>query len=835
MKELRRWEIDPQQPISLVLAADVRLSRTNYLDDQVWELSIGALESPALSLQTKYGGRAGLVSLVPMWQIDNQVIYQSQAYSTPPLITQFAPNYIQAQGKILPEIDLQAHYWAMESQAIGGMFIVTNSGKEPIQLRLDLFGHVIINAEEQTLGIVNLPEGGNALHLSQIGNLNPIVLVEGGDAGSAESPKVGLDIALEAGKTKRIRWVHAGLPQIMQSLNLAKNWLKTKWSDHLKQVGKAAQAIPFIHTGNDEWDLSIASAFNTVVQGFIQPYTGLPYPSFVATRTSSSGFSRKGDGTDYLRAWEGQDFSLAYLVAPIIASIDPEIAKSIVLNYLAVQQDNGWIDSKPGMAGQKQNLLLPPILARIAWRIYQQTEDEQFLNSIFPKLVKFLNHWFGDDLDNNKNGLPEWQSERQTGYVAFPTFGMAREWAQGADIRYVESPDLAAYLLSEIGALEQIAAVIGDTVKDLNAKKESLQSHLDAMWNGEVFAYRDRDTGQSTTSVQILTDEPGDGEYFPTISLDPPNRLIVRVIGGVRHTPNMKLHIEGLDVDGNAMSTIATTGDFLWQHRRGVHTTPDVFSQIDKIWCEGLSRVYTISVSTVDTTKVSVSNILPLWSGAIKDEHTTSLAKLINNKAHFRRPMGYTMVPASQSEFDPSNANGGGGIWLYWLTLLGQALVHAGSGKKVDDVVKDVLAMQTEVMQETRAFWQFYHADKPKGLGESHSLFGLPPLALIMELAGIRIISSSKVWTGGEFAWGKSITIRQHGVTVRRNRNRIRVSFPSGHKVELDKDAEWQAVVDPNPAPIDTIKSLEVPELPKKIAPKSTNRVMIEVEIDDQP
>lgn len=833
MKELRRWDIDPQQPISLVLAADVRLGRTNYLDDQVWELSIGALESPALSLQTKYGGRAGLVSLVPMWQIDNQIIYQSQAYSTPPTITHFAPNYIQANGKILPEIALQAHYWAMESQAVGGIFVLTNTSQQKQQLRLDLFGHVIINAEEQTLGIVNLSKGGNALHLGQIGNINPVLLVEGGDAGSADSPKVGVDVILEPGKTQRIRWIHAGLTQITQSLTLAQNWLKTKWSDHIKQIDKAAQAIPIIQTGNDQWDMAIASAYNKVVQAFIKPHIGLPHPSFVATRTAMSGFSRKGDGTDYLRAWEGQDFTLAYMIAPLIASVDAKLAQTIVLNYLAVQQSDGWIDSKPGMAGQKQNQLLAPILARIAWEIYQQAEDDEFLKEIYPKLEIFVDRWFADDLDANKNGLPEWQTERQTGYVAFPTFGMARDWAQGADIRYVESPDLAAYLLSEIQSLQQIAEVIGKNASRFDSRKESLLGHLKTMWNGTYFTYRDRDTGESTKGVQILQNEPGDGEYFPALTLDPPNRLIVRVIGGVRHTPAMKFHIEGFDADGNKISTTTPTDDFLWQHRRGVYTTPDVFSQVDKIYCEGLSRVYTISVSTVDTTKLSVNNVLPLWSGTISDEQVESLIKLIHNKTHFRRPMGYTMVPASQPEFDPSNANGGGGIWLYWLTLLVQGFSKYGVSNKVDDVVKDVLAMQTEVLRETKAFWQFYHSDKAKGLGERHSLLGIPPLALIMELAGIRIISASKVWTGGEFGWGKSIVIRQHGVIVQRNRNRIRITFPSGHKVELDKDAEWQAVVDPKPKSDVAIEPLQSPDLPKSSPPKSSNRVMIEVEFDD--
>jgi hypothetical protein len=66
MKNLRRWLLS--RPYALPLAADARLSSTDYHDDQVWELSPGVpgSDAPALVLQTRYGGRVGLASLVPL-------------------------------------------------------------------------------------------------------------------------------------------------------------------------------------------------------------------------------------------------------------------------------------------------------------------------------------------------------------------------------------------------------------------------------------------------------------------------------------------------------------------------------------------------------------------------------------------------------------------------------------------------------------------------------------------------------------------------------------------------------------------------------------------------
>ncbi len=67
MENLRRWEMNRSVPFNFQIAADARFSRTDYTDDQVWKLNLGSRDNPALALQTQFGGRAGLASIVPMW------------------------------------------------------------------------------------------------------------------------------------------------------------------------------------------------------------------------------------------------------------------------------------------------------------------------------------------------------------------------------------------------------------------------------------------------------------------------------------------------------------------------------------------------------------------------------------------------------------------------------------------------------------------------------------------------------------------------------------------------------------------------------------------------
>lgn len=102
MPGLRRWDLHAEAPFAPQIAADARLSRTNFLDDQSWQLAPAVGDSPALALQSRYGGRVGLVSLVPMWVKGTQVIYQAQTYTASPVINAFAPGYLQLSGKSRP-------------------------------------------------------------------------------------------------------------------------------------------------------------------------------------------------------------------------------------------------------------------------------------------------------------------------------------------------------------------------------------------------------------------------------------------------------------------------------------------------------------------------------------------------------------------------------------------------------------------------------------------------------------------------------------------------------------------------------------------------------------
>jgi hypothetical protein len=795
MKTLRRWQLDAQSPYCTCLAADARLSTTDYHDDQSWELLLGSGESTALALQTRYGGRAGLVSLVPMWIHDGRPIYQAQAYTKPPYITGFAPGYLRVQATLTPQLALQTEYWAIDSHVIGMQFTLANAHTQPTDVRFELIGFVAMSGKEQRLKAETLWNRSHVLWLGEIGNLQPAVIAEEAVAEyePPSSPKLSRNIHIESRKKVTFRVVHAGLTDGKASLALAQQWLTQTWAPHFQRIEQAATAIPIIETGDEQIDAGIAFSYCQLVQSYLKPTANLPHSSFVATRQPERGFNPNDKG------WSGQSATLAYLTALATAPVHPEIAQGIIRNYLAVQQPDGRIDAKPGLDGQKQNMLCMPILARMTWGIFQYTEDNQFLKDVFPGLMKFFLRWFRPDIDKDGDGLPEWQFESQTGYVFTPTFATWQGWGGGADIRLTESPDLASYLLSEAKSLKEIAFFLRDTEAEAVLEKhiQSLTSVLESLWKEQHkrYAYRDRDTHATLSRVEIIKDATTAEPLLLAEKVSPPNRIILHISGGVNLIPRMEVKLDGLDSNGQSVSETGNSDAFVWASGRGVYTSQHVFSQIDRVTTNGLSRAYHIDIHTMDTSGLDINALMPLWSTGVSQEHAKSLLSLLTDPKHFWRLSGVSMNSAQDINFDPANAAGSGGVWPFWLTLMGEALLESNEVEAATELLHRLLRVQVSVLKDKKFFTEFYHSDQPEGLGEAGNIAGIVPLHLLLRIIGVRIISDRKVWAGGGFFWHSPVIVRQHGVQIERSTEKTIVTFPSGHVVEWSGN-EWREVLD---------------------------------------
>jgi len=792
---LRRWRLTPADPYCAIIAADARFCATDYADDQSWELQSGAGESAALVFSTRYGGRLGQASLAPLWIIGGQARYAAQDFHTPPAITHFAPGYLRAEGSLTPELGLTAEFFVFESHACGGRFTLANSGGEPLALRADLVGFAAAEGRERRVTLV--PAGdGHALTFGKAGNLRPVIAVEGGASDGLSASRVGVSLTIPAGGQAVVRWVHGGEKSIAASLALVERWLARDWNAVLARTARGEAAVPSIETGDPDLDAVLAASYQQLLQAFLNPEGPLPNPSIVGARHPGRGFSARPDGSAHPRAWAGQSGPLIYPAALATAMADARLAQALVLNELAVQQDDGSIDWRPGLAGQQQGMLALPLLARLAWGVFQYTEDDAFLTEVFPGLLRFLRRWRAADLDADGDGLLEWQSEVQTGYPFFPSFGRGFPWAQNADIGTAETPDLLAYLLSEAVSLREMAFYLRDAEAEAECARyaEGYAAALEALWNGERYSTRDRDTHQMGGGRALLTDAPADAPLFLAEPLDPPARLLITLHGGAEQTPRFGLVVEGLDANGQPLREEFGPGQIVWTHSRGTLTTQSVFSVVNALHPEGLSRVFRLSAATVDWSRRDLNAILPLWAAGLPAERVDQLVAFY--EAALRVPNGVTMVATGDPAYRPDNRDGAGGVWPFWLTLIGEGLIEAGRFGEAADLLQRLLKAQIEALRTHKAFSEYLHSNEPAGLGEIGHVGGIAPLHLFLRVAGVRIISANKVWAGGPFVLAAPVTVRRLGVVVTRSAEGTHIQFPSGRAVVLPSNAPMTEVVD---------------------------------------
>ena len=425
------------------------------------------------------------------------------------------------------------------------------------------------------------------------------------------------------------------------------------------------------------------------------------------------------------------------------------------------------------------------------------------------------------------------------GYIAFPTFGRGQGLSQGADASLMESPDLLAYLIAEADALARIAERLDkpDAAADMEATRDSLLVALESLWNGSRYSYRDRDSHYTGAGIRLLRDGAGDAAHRIERALETPQRVIVRVVGGMSHVPQLNMRLSGRDASGAPITIEADIAAFDWHHRQGIYITPQTLSFVDAIAISGLSRVYKVYAATVDCARLDVNHLLPLWTGRLPQERAAALVDLALDESHFLCRNGLTMVSRADSNYDPSNARGGGGIWLHWLSLVGEGMIKCGFRAEATRLLQRTLDGLCAVMQREKRLSQFYHADETKGYGEAHHLAGIAPLQLLREVIGIEIIAPDKARVRGEFTWGQPVTVEQHGVVVRRDSDSITIEFPSGETVVLPADAPPQIVHDPAPPkdsrPMDDLPS--PPELPDASADETRLTIDIDDSVDADP
>ncbi len=785
---MRVWNLQSGDPLSLTLAADARLSPTDYCDDQIWELQLGGGDPPAVALYTTFGLRARSLRIFPLFTEDDITLSDPASFAVMPSIKQFFPNYLNLDFSPFQGIDVKIEYWVPLSKAFAGRISITNNGRFPRNIQLDLVAQ-LTPSEGQRMAPAEI-ENAPCLS-SQTDGLSPLVFLTGGPkAISSPFPALRLDIELPTGSSHQYTFSHAALDEQEHSFSLARGIAARAWDAEITRIEFSNASLVEVYTGDPDWDTAFALTQKLALNLFLGPTNNLQEPSFVLTRQPDQGFSLKGDGSDYNYLWNGQPPLESYYLAGVILPSAPQLAKGLVHNFLSSQTEDGSVDWKPGLGGQRCRFLATPLLASLAWRIYQSTEDRAFLEDTFPQLLDFFYAWFTPERDRDGDGVPEWDHPTQAGLEDHPVFSRWAEWAQGVDISMVESPALCAFLFRECQSLIAIAALLERTepVAALLSIQDNLRVALENTWSEKAgsYLYWDRDTHNSQ-SGELIGQISGSGILSIQRSFDQPIRLQIHLHSDAEITLRPSVFVHGENISGQHRIERIEADQFSWVHGYGTLTGQFVYSSLEQLEFKGLTDNVQVIVNSVGYDTQDLTNLLPMWAGIPNERRAEMLVgETITSPERYWHPFGLPACPDQPENIPEELCNN---VHLPWNVLIGEGLLNYGYREEAAELVNRLMKTIIRTLKGKRAFQQYYHADTGQGSGERNAVSGIAPLGLFLDTLGVRFISSRKVHLTGlnPFPW--PVTVKYLGISVLRGKQNTIVTFPDGQTVVVDDPA----------------------------------------------
>jgi hypothetical protein len=787
---MRDWSLRLGDPLHLTLAADARLSKPDYPNDHIWEVELGSNdpERSAVGIATTYGSRARSMRLFLRFSEGGTSVTDPNTFASKPSLRRFYPNFLTLDFVPFDNLQTTADFWVPESHSVAGRVTLVNQSTAARNIQLEvcaalapLNGQSIIPTQQQLANIL----------AGQTSGIAPVIFMTGGPKhGPGPHASLILDLELGSGATRTISFAEAALDTIPEAFDLARKTAARPWQAELARIEMLDESQTLdIRTGDVEWDAAFAFSQKAAHALFMHSEQ-LPYPSFVQARHSDHGHSNKGDGADYPPAWNGQFVLDAYYLANIL-NVTPQVSKNLLLNFLSTQNEDGEVDGKPGIAGQRGRFLAMPILSSMAWKYYQVTQDRDFLAEVFPKLVKFFWSWFSGAHDRNRDGAPEWGHILQTGLEDNPLFDVWNPWSQGLDVSFVHSPALESMLYREALTLVKIGGKLGkpDEETDLIiAQAGKLKESLDASWNPRVsfYSYRDRETGQATES-KIIAKRKGDGSMRPRFESETPVRLLVEIQTKSPGAKRPEVEISEYFTKSKGESEVIAGHQFQWRTGGLAATTHMTFSRVGRISVAGLEETDKINIKVVDMSGEDITLGLPLWAGALERQRAYAMiGRNIMTADRFDRPFG---MPAMPTVPDKESETIALSVSLPWNVLLAEGLLAYGFRAEATRLTAHLMNAIIQNLKQNRSFYQRYHAEKGTGIGERNSLTGFAPVGLFMQALGVTALSGTRVKLEGRNLFPFAVTIKYKGMSIARGQEQTTVTFANGESVIVKDEA----------------------------------------------
>jgi len=768
------WSNNPDPPLSLILAADTRLYQTDYVDDHIWELRTGG-EPPALALETTYGLRANRMRLFPRFLKPGGERTNPSSFHSPVRVRNYNPNYLSLSFAPYEGLEVTAEYWVPESQIVAGRIKVINQSVLPQSFRMELAA--LLNPRGREGGLVPLQTRLGYALSGETSNLQVILyLSSAAQSVTGPFPALGVDIEIYPGNSRSFQWVCAGQHSQEQSVEAVRRTLIHPWDASITRLEMQNRSdLVMVDSGNPDWDHALLVSQKLAHQLFLQNWPYMPAPSFVLTRRPDQGFSARGDGSDHPASWKGQTVFDSCYLASLLLPGSPHLVQGLIRNFLAFQNEQGRIDWRIGLGGQRTQRLAQPMLASLAILVAPYLEEKSWYTEVYPGLKRFFECWLSPEHDADGDGFPEWENPPQTALEDSPIYD--RFSAHGVDASIIESPALAAMLIRECQSLIDMARCLSmnDDLPALEETLARLQAVLAETWDQSagIYQYRDSQSHSSYSSTSVVSFQ-GSGSFTTRRRFKLPRRLVVSLQTHDERTYAVTFTIHGFTENGETSETLAAR-NFFWLSGRAYAATQATFLVVERVEVMGLTARDKVKIYTPDLAAEDISLLLPLWAGAPDIARARRLVETTVLK-RFWQAHG---IPVAPGQVDT--------ISMPWNQLAGEGLLRYGYRAQAAELCTRLMNTVAYALKHHSSPYQYYQARSGQPLGERGHLHGLAPLSLFLQTLGIRQIHPRQILIDGFNPFSQTVTVQYRKILVKCCSDHTEIHFSSGQQIVIDR------------------------------------------------
>ncbi len=734
-------------PISLIIAADLNSHADPLPVDAVWQVSLDPQK--ALQIETNLSLAVRSLKIFPVFQVENRPISQISSFFSNPIIESWLPDYFAFVFR--PQIGLLVRYevWAKTPQDLLGRVTLTNENTELTEFGVQMVGELL--PTDGKSGFAPTKFKYQNLLRASAGNLElALWLDQPSKPVLSPLPALSWSKAFVPGERASMLWCCSMLGSTQRPFNKLSLDLPDNWEALIAHRQSSLQAdFLEVETGNTAFDLTIRSS------QFLASQLVRDEGGFAKTRNPSLNATSQPVSLPHpAEIWQ---LVLATL------STHPAFADQLLRQSVSGTQTAQKSKPEPPF----------PVFARLAWKVFQHTQDRQFLSDLFDSLLQATFNWFKSDTNEKLVGLPHWSSLEQARFISTFGFSLLEAEQLPCDISSTENIALGVLLRSELTALKKIATVLEklETIPPIDDRLSRLDAALES-WLIETpeLSWRDALTHTAGTS-QVLFNGPHQSARKLNFSLSSPARLHLQIRPKPQTKRPTEITIVGRDPHDQPITNHIQPSQIVWLPGYFYARSTQAFKTVESISLEG----YEFAELTLYTACLPIDDITKLLMDFIVVEGQTNtkrievwLDRTVETAFGFPERLDIIDDPSSQQ------------VNLFWHSLLLEELIESGQKKTAWTLLESLLNAHAQILSTEHALFSSFCAANAKPSGTRNCVDGLLPLDQLLEIAGVKIFNSKKVSLGGENGFSQPITFRYRGLEVTRDGKNGLIRMPNG-------------------------------------------------------